>query len=211
MSSYPDACFLQSAQAPSQFLADEGMEVAFAGRSNAGKSSAINAIVGRRQFARVSRTPGRTQLINFFALDAAVPGGRRLVDLPGYGFAKVPEAVQRQWRSLMGAYFGGRRALTGLILVVDVRRGLLDYDLQMLDWAEEADCAVHILLTKADKLSRGAAAAVLQATRKSLAGRVGVQLFSSLTRLGVEEARLALESLMPVPDATLAGAGPGSG
>lgn len=210
MSSYPEACFLKSAQTPAQFLADEGMEVAFAGRSNAGKSSAINMIVGRRQFARVSRTPGRTQLINFFALDAAVPGGRRLVDLPGYGFAKVPESVQRQWRGLMEGYFTRRRALTGLMLVVDVRRGLLEFDRQMLAWAEGARCPVHVLLTKADKLSRGAAAAVLQSTRRALDGGAGVQLFSSLTRQGVDEARLALESLMPVPEATLAGTAPGS-
>lgn len=205
MSSYPEACFLKSARTPAQFLPDEGMEVAFAGRSNAGKSSAINVIVGRRQFARVSRTPGRTQLINFFALDSAVPGGRRLVDLPGYGFAKVPEAVQRQWRGMMEGYFRRRMALAGLMLVVDVRRGLLEFDLQMLAWAEGARCPAHVLLTKADKLSRGGASAVLESTRKALNGRAGVQLFSALTRQGVVEARLALESLMPVPEATIAG------
>lgn len=205
MSIYPDASFLHSAHNPAQFLPDHGMEVAFAGRSNAGKSSAINVIVGRKQFARVSRTPGRTQLINFFALDDAVPGGRRLVDLPGYGFAKVPEQVQRHWRGLMEAYFDQRRSLTGVVTVVDVRRGLLDYDLQMFEWAAHADCAAHVLLTKADKLSRGAASATLHAVRRELAGRASVQLFSALTRQGVDEARIALEGLMPPPEVTLAG------
>ncbi|MCC5867387.1 MAG: YihA family ribosome biogenesis GTP-binding protein [Gammaproteobacteria bacterium] len=205
MSAYPDACFLHSAHNPAQFLPDHGMEVAFAGRSNAGKSSAINVIVGRKQFARVSRTPGRTQLINFFSLDDAVPGGRRLVDLPGYGFAKVPETVQRHWRGLMQAYFEQRQSLTGLVIVVDVRRGLLDYDLQMLEWAAHAQCAAHVLLTKADKLSRGAASAAQHAVRRELSGRASVQLFSALTREGADEARLALEGLMPPPETTLAG------
>ncbi len=205
MSAYPAACFLTSAHSPGQFVPDEGMEVAFAGRSNAGKSSALNAMVGRRQFARVSRTPGRTQLVNFFALDDAVPGGRRVVDLPGYGFARVPEAMQRHWRTLMEAYFSGRRALTGLVLVVDSRRGLMDYDRQMLAWAAGASCPVHILLTKADKLSRAAGARTLAEVRREFGSSAGgVQLFSALTRHGVEEARLALESLMPVPEARLA-------
>lgn len=204
MSFYPAAQFLTSAHTPGQFVADEGMEVAFAGRSNAGKSSAINAIVGRRQFARVSRTPGRTQLVNFFTLDDAVPGGRRLVDLPGYGFARVPEAVQRHWRRLMEGYFGDRQALTGLVLVVDIRRGLMGHDRQMLAWAEAAGCPVHVLLTKADKLSRGAASRVLAEVRRELGSGAGVQLFSALARQGVDEARRALEGLMPVPEATLA-------
>lgn len=203
MSAYPNAHFLTSAHNPKQFLPDTGMEVAFAGRSNAGKSSAINAVVGRRQFARVSRTPGRTQLINFFALDDALSGGRRLVDLPGYGFARVPPAMQQHWRGLMEAYFSARRALTGLIVVVDVRRGLMDGDRQMLAWARSADCAAHVLLTKADKLKRGAQAAALTAARRELGDTAGVQLFSAQTRDGVEQARLVLESLMPVPDATL--------
>lgn len=208
MSVYPDAHFLASAHNPKQFLPDDGMEVAFAGRSNAGKSSAINALVGRRQFARVSRTPGRTQLINFFALDATVSGGRRLVDLPGYGFARVPPAMQQHWRTLMEAYFSGRRSLTGLVVVVDVRRGLMDGDRQMLAWARGADCAAHVLLTKADKLKRGALTAALAAARRELGSGVGVQLFSAQTRDGVDEARLALESMMPVPEATLAAAPP---
>ncbi len=205
MSAYPEAVFLKSAHQPSQFVPDEGMEVAFAGRSNAGKSSAINLIVGRRQFARVSRTPGRTQLVNFFVLDERVPGGRRLVDLPGYGFARVPVKVQRHWRALMDGYFAQRRSLTGVVVIVDVRRGLLDLDRQMLAWADAAGCAAHVLLTKADKLSRGAGAGVLQAARRELGRSAGVQLFSALDRTGLEEARLALESLMPVPVATLAG------
>ena len=204
MSGYPKAEFITSAARPVQFVADDGMEVAFAGRSNSGKSSALNALVGRRGFARVSRTPGRTQLVNFFVLDDAVPGGRRLVDLPGYGFARVPRDMQRQWRTLMEDFFRERRSLCGLMMTVDVRRGLLDGDRQMLAWAEASRCPVHVLLTKADKLGRGAGAKVLQQVRRELTPGVGVQLFSALSRQGLDEARLALESLMPVPEATLA-------
>ena len=133
MSHYPQASFLTSAHQPKQFIADEGAEVAFAGRSNAGKSSAINTIVNQRNFARTSKSPGRTQLINFFQLRDQ----QRLVDLPGYGYAKVPHSVQNHWRKLMGAYFEQRQSLAGLIVVVDIRRSLGDYDWQMIDWANE--------------------------------------------------------------------------
>ena len=165
MSVFSEASFLTSANKAAQFLPDEGREVAFAGRSNAGKSSAINAITGRRSLARTSKTPGRTQLINFFALDA----DRRLVDLPGYGFAKVPLAMRRHWRHLLEDYFSGRQALSGLFVIMDSRRPMTDVDQQMLAMAEAVACPVHVVLTKADKLSRGKAAATLQATRKSLA------------------------------------------
>ncbi len=192
MSVFSEASFLTSANKAAQFLPDEGREVAFAGRSNAGKSSAINAITGRRSLARTSKTPGRTQLINFFALDA----DRRLVDLPGYGFAKVPLAMRRHWRHLLEDYFSGRQALSGLFVIMDSRRPMTDVDQQMLAMAEAVACPVHVVLTKADKLSRGKAAATLQATRKTLADRASVQLFSALKGQGVDEARAVLESML---------------
>ena len=148
MSQFPNAQFILSANSASQFVPDEGVEVAVAGRSNAGKSSAINVIVNRRQFARTSKTPGRTQLVNFFQLR----DGQRLVDLPGYGFAKVSEATRRHWGQLLQVYFESRSSLGGLILVVDIRRQLTDFDRQMLAFAESVDLPIHILLTKADKL-----------------------------------------------------------
>ena len=151
MSRYPQAKFLTSANRTDQFVTDEGREVAFAGRSNAGKSSAINVIVGRRQFARTSKTPGRTQLINFFELAP----GRRLVDLPGYGFARVSDATRDHWGRLITQYFCERSALTGLVIVVDSRRGLGDGDLQMIELAQSVELPIHILLNKADKLKRG--------------------------------------------------------
>ena len=191
MTAYSSASFVTSANDPRQFVPDGGLEVAFAGRSNAGKSSAINAITARRSLARTSKTPGRTQLVNFFALD----DDRRLVDLPGYGFAKVPPAMRNHWRRLMTAYFERRRSLAGLVIVMDCRRPLTDFDRQMLGWAESSGCGIHVLLTKADKLSRGKASATLLATRKQLGEGVGVQLFSALKGTGLEEARRALDGL----------------
>lgn len=192
MSNYPDAAFLTSADSLTQFVADAGTEVAFAGRSNAGKSSAINVIVNRKQFARVSKTPGRTQLVNFFRLT----GDKRLVDLPGYGYAKVSESMRRHWKSLMEDYFSQRRSLAGLFLIVDVRRGLVDFDLVMLEYAEQLGIPVHLLLTKADKLKRGQAARQFEETRRALEGRAGVQLFSSLNRQGVDQARGRLNEML---------------
>ncbi len=192
MSAYPGARFLTSAARPPQFVPDTGREVAFAGRSNAGKSSAINTLVERRALARTSRTPGRTQLINFFELDP----GRRLVDLPGYGYANVPERVRRQWGTLMDAYFRQRQSLGGLFLIMDVRRPLTPFDRQMLAWADAAGCGVHVLLTKADKLSRNQGQKALAAVRRELGRDTGVQLFSALKGSGAEEARLALERLL---------------
>ncbi|MEM1262804.1 MAG: ribosome biogenesis GTP-binding protein YihA/YsxC [Pseudomonadota bacterium] len=195
MTWYPDAEFVKSAYKPPQFVPDEGVEVAFAGRSNAGKSSAVNTIVGRRQFARTSKTPGRTQLINFFALSDQL----RLVDLPGYGFARVDKKTQDHWRTLMNRYFTERQSLVGLVLVVDIRRGLTDFDRAMLELADLPAAAVHILLTKADKLKREPARRVLRAVRDELGPNVGLQLFSALKSTGVDEARRALDALLRPP------------
>jgi GTP-binding protein len=192
MSAYPIAEFLTSANQPSQFVADAGSEVAFAGRSNSGKSSAINAILGRRGLARTSKTPGRTQLVNFFS----VGGDLRVTDLPGYGYARVPESVRQHWGKLMEAYFRRRQSLAGLFIVMDVRRPLTEFDQGMLQWAREAGCPVHILLTKADKLSRGAGSAALLAVRKAVGEQATVQLFSALKGTGVEAAREVLDRLL---------------
>jgi GTP-binding protein len=192
MSHYPQAAFIKSADAPAQFVPDEGAEVAFAGRSNAGKSSAINIIVNRRQFARTSKTPGRTQLINFFALRDGV----RIVDLPGYGFAKVSERMREHWADLMAEYFETRASLRGMFLIVDIRRRLTDFDRQMLAFAKSVGLPVHILLTKADKLKRGQAATALHEVRRELGGGITIQHFSALSRQGENEARARLEDFL---------------
>lgn len=194
MSQYPDAKFLLSANEPRQFVPDEGSEVAVAGRSNAGKSSAINVIVNRRQFARTSKTPGRTQLINFFELGE----GRRLVDLPGYGFARVSAGTRAHWGDLLQRYFEQRGSLKGLLLVVDIRRGPGDYDLQLLALAQSVAVPVHVLLTKADKLKRGQAATALLAARKELGDAASAQLFSALNRDGLDEARQQLAAFLAI-------------
>lgn len=164
-----------------------GREVAFVGRSNAGKSSAINTLTGQTRLAFVSRTPGRTQLINFFRLRC----GAALVDLPGYGYAKVPEAVRRKWQGLLERYLAERANLVGLVLIMDVRHPLKELDVRMMEWFLPTGRPIHVLLTKSDKLSRGQAAAALQAVRRALrempASQVSVQLFSSLERSGIEE------------------------
>jgi GTP-binding protein len=192
MSQYPDAKFILSANAAAQFVPDEGSEVAVAGRSNAGKSSAINVIVNRRQFARTSKTPGRTQLVNFFELRP----GQRLVDLPGYGFAKVSERVRRHWGQLLQDYFEQRESLHGLLLIVDIRRRLTEFDQQMLVFAGAVSLPIHVLLTKADKLKRGQAATALLQVQKELGERASVQLFSALDRRGEGEARTMLERFL---------------
>lgn len=195
MSEYPGARFLTSANARGQFVPDVGTEVAVAGRSNAGKSSAINTIVNRRQFARTSKTPGRTQLLNFFELAP----GCRLVDLPGYGFARVAESTRRHWGELLAGYFRERRSLKGLILVVDIRRRLTEFDWQMIGLAESVALPVHVLLTKADKLKQGEVADALREVRKALGDRASVQPFSALKRLGEGEARNALNAFLGAP------------
>jgi GTP-binding protein len=172
---------------------DTGAEAAFAGRSNAGKSSALNAITGQRSLARTSKTPGRTQQINFFDLG----DDRRLVDLPGYGYAKVPHAMKDKWQRHLAEYLRLRRSLRGLVLLMDCRHPLTEYDQNMLTWCTDANLPVHILLTKSDKLKRGPANSVLLAVRKQLPTwhpRASVQLFSALKNAGVDAAREVLSS-----------------
>lgn len=182
-----DPVFVKSAARAGDFPPDTGIEVAVVGRSNSGKSSAINAMMGRRKLARVSKTPGRTQQINFFSVACE----RRLVDLPGYGFARVPRATQARWRGLIEAYFQARRSLAGLIVTVDARRGLSDLDRRMIAWAEVLEIPVLLLLTKADKLSRKAATEQRDRVRRE-ASEAAVALFSAHEPIGVDEARAQL-------------------
>ena len=189
MSQYPESRFIKSANASSQFVPDAGAEVAFAGRSNAGKSSAINIIVNRRQFARTSKTPGRTRLVNFFHL----ADDQRLVDLPGYGFAKVATSMRHHWADLMAEYFETRQSLKGMFLIVDIRRQVTEFDQQMLAFAGTVGLPTHVLLTKADKLKRGRAATAELEVRRDLKNVATVQQFSALTRAGEDEAREKLE------------------
>lgn len=186
MSLFRHASFEISVAKPSGLPPPTGHEIAFAGRSNAGKSSAINTLVGHTRLAFVSKTPGRTQLINVFRMK----NGAALVDLPGYGYAKVPEAVRRQWQGLLEDYLTRRANLTGLVLIMDARRPLLALDWQMIDWFVSTGRPIHCLLTKSDKLTRQQQAATLRETREALAdfaGQVSVQLFSSLKKTGMEE------------------------
>ena len=192
MPQFPEVRFLLSAWRPDQFPADEGAEVSFAGRSNAGKSSALNAITGRTALARTSKTPGRTQLINFFGLD----DGRRLTDLPGYGYAKVPAEMQRHWQELLTRYVEVRASLGGIIIVMDARRPLTDYDRQMLDWTRVHELPTHLLLTKADKLNRGEANMTLKKVRAETESFATAQLFSAVTKQGVDEARQTVLELL---------------
>ena len=183
---YRRAKFLLAVQNVEQIPAEISLEVGFAGRSNAGKSSAINTITGIHSLARTSKTPGRTQQIIYFTLDEH----RAIVDLPGYGFAKVPPNVKKHWQQLMESYFQNREPLKGLVLVMDIRHPLREFDLQMLHWSQHNHTPVHILLTKADKLSKGAANSeklkVISELRKIGFNDVEVQLFSSLKRSGIE-------------------------
>ncbi len=179
---------------PRELPAPGAPEIAFAGRSNAGKSSAINALAGRRRLAFVSKTPGRTQLINFFALGA----GAFLVDLPGYGYAGVPGEVRRHWEALVGDYIASRPSLAAVVIVMDARHPLTPLDRQLVGWLDAAHRNVHVLLTKADKLSRQQAHRTLAAVRKEMAllrPGAGVQLFSSTKREGVDEAAAAIARL----------------
>ena len=181
--------FLKSASQAADFPDDIGREVGVVGRSNSGKSSAINTVVGARKLARVSKIPGRTQLINFFELAPQ----RRVVDLPGYGFARVPENVRRRWRGLIESYFTGRQSLIGLMITIDIRRGLVELDRTMLEKAFEHDVPSAVLLTKADKLSRSAALSRLHAIRQEIASDTGLILFSAPKKIGVQEARVQLQ------------------
>ncbi|MEJ6773245.1 MAG: ribosome biogenesis GTP-binding protein YihA/YsxC [Porticoccaceae bacterium] len=187
--------FTTSAPSLKQCPEDSGCEVAFAGRSNAGKSSAINTLTRTRGLARTSKTPGRTQLINFFA----VGEGRRIVDLPGYGYAKVPKAMKVEWDKHLAEYLQQRNSLGGLILLMDIRHPLQDYDQQMLNWAAQAGLPVHVLLTKSDKLKRGPAQNTLlkveQRLRDMDPGRtlLSVQTFSSLKKDGLPQLEAQLK------------------
>ena len=185
----------------SQLPPDNGAEVAFAGRSNAGKSSAINALTNRRKLAFVSKTPGRTQQINYFALDTH----RFLVDLPGYGYAKVPAGVQLEWQRFLGAYLQTRRSLRGLVVIMDARHPLTPLDERLLEWFGPTGKPVRILLSKADKLTRQEQVKHLGALNSALAAShpgSSAQLFSSVSQLGVEEARAFVEGLLgEVPQA----------
>lgn len=197
---FQTARFMKSAPTLAQCPADDGAEVAFAGRSNAGKSSAINAITQQKALARTSRTPGRTQLINFFSV--AGDEACRLVDLPGYGFAKVPEAVKQEWQHHLAEYLRGRQTLRGVVLVMDVRHPLTEFDQLLLGWADEQDMPVHILLTKADKLKSGPARNALQQVRSRLhewEDLVTLQLFSALKRQGLDEACGRLDEWLADP------------
>jgi GTP-binding protein len=190
MSIFPTVSFLTSAAEPHQLAPDTGLEIAFAGRSNSGKSTAINTLTQRTGLARVSRTPGRTRLINFFELGP----DRRLVDLPGYGFAKVPERVRLHWLQLMEHYFNVRESLVGLMLIVDSRRGLGEQDVGMLEWVLSRQRSAHVLLTKADKLNRRDSLRVLKETASACGDTaVTAQLFSAHAKQGIEEARAVLQ------------------
>lgn len=189
---YQQARFLTSAPDSRHAPADQGAEVAFAGRSNAGKSSALNAITNQKSLARTSKTPGRTQQINFFILDERT----RLVDLPGYGYAKVPQARKAQWQRSLQTYLETRRSLQGLILLVDSRHPLTEYDQQMLIWCHSVDLPVHVLLTKADKLKHGPGQAALLKIRQQLPEihpGATAQLFSALKRTGLDDVRRQLD------------------
>lgn len=188
--------FLISAQTLQQCPADNGCEVAFAGRSNAGKSSAINTLTRNKGLARTSKTPGRTQLINHFEIEP----DKRLVDLPGYGYAKVPKALKAKWDRNLAEYLQNRSSLSGLILLMDIRHPLQDYDQQMLNWAAQAGLPVHILLTKADKLKRGPAMNSLLGVEELLRDMdpgftlLSAQIFSSLKKTGLPELEEKLTS-----------------
>ena len=197
------AQYMLAAHNPQQLPPDGGFEVAFAGRSNAGKSSALNALCQRNALARVSKTPGRTQQLVFF--DVTPPGtdllanptaGRYLVDLPGYGYAKVPKDLQAHWQAFIDKYFGTREALKGLVVVMDIRHPLKDYDRQMLGYAVQRGLPAHAILTKADKLGRGAQGNALLAVRKAMKAEFGdavsVQVFSGESKIGVDEARAVI-------------------
>ena len=187
MSQFPGVQFIKSVAAPAQFPPDQGWEVAVAGRSNAGKSSAINALLARKGLARTSRTPGRTQLYNYFDLAP----GRRLVDLPGYGHAAVRAAVRETWGPL-GEALRHRHSFAALLLVVDCRRGVGDQDLGLLEWAGRPAQRTHVLLSKADKLPRGQAMTALRAAQNALQGLASCQLFSANAGTGLDEARAVL-------------------
>jgi GTP-binding protein len=192
---FQTARFQLSASQLRQLPQDVGSEVAFAGRSNAGKSSALNAICAQHGLARTSKTPGRTQLLNVFTLD----DGRRLVDLPGYGYAKVPEDMRDHWRKLIDSYLRDRASLRGVVLIMDSRHPLKEFDRQMLTYCTGIQRPCLVLLTKADKLSRSEGAKTLAVVRKECAAQgwtSRIQLFSAQAKTGLDEARTSLDDLL---------------
>ncbi|VAW54712.1 GTP-binding protein EngB [hydrothermal vent metagenome] len=195
---YRQAHFLISAGKAHQFP-QNGHEVAFAGRSNAGKSSAINTLCDNKSLARTSKTPGRTRLVNFFELDE----DHRLVDLPGYGFAKVPVAMKMEWQKLMTEYLSEQQALNGLVIIMDIRHPLNDYDWQMLEWCDHFKLPAHVLLTKADKIKRGAQQNSKLKTQKLLKEadiNASVQTFSALKKTGLDELVVKLNDWLELAD-----------
>lgn len=205
MSLYPNVRFLLSAAAAAQFPVDSGAEAAIAGRSNAGKSSALNAILARRHLARTSKTPGRTRLLNFFE----IAPGARLIDLPGYGYAAGAREERAEWARLIGA-LTLRQSLRGLLLVVDARRGVQAADRQLLEWAAGIGRPVHVLLSKSDQLSRSEARALLAAADGELGDRGTVQLFSAHDKVGLDEARALLSRWLAPAYQTMIKESPGS-
>ncbi|WP_049623720.1 ribosome biogenesis GTP-binding protein YihA/YsxC [Frateuria defendens] len=199
------AQFALAAHRLNQLPTDQGAEVAFAGRSNAGKSSALNALVGHKGLARTSKTPGRTQQMVVFTLpplaqgEGAAPLEARLIDLPGYGYAEVPEALREHWKQEIDRYLHGRRSLRGVVLIADIRHPLKAFDRMMLDFCASTGLPCHLLLTKADKLSRNQVMQTLATRRRELADEgvpATVQAFSSPAGTGVEEAREAIAQLL---------------
>jgi GTP-binding protein len=177
------ASYVLNAHELKQLPDDRGIEVAIAGRSNAGKSSAINALTDQKSLARTSKTPGRTQQIVIFELDE----DRRIADLPGYGYAKVPAKLKAHWRAVMERYFQTRKCLRGVVLVMDIRHPMREFDLQMLDWCDSSGIPCHILLTKADKLKRGPAQSTFLKVRRDLPANASIQVFSSSKKIGLDE------------------------
>lgn len=200
-SRFHNARFLVAAARERDFPPDEGLEVAIAGRSNVGKSSAINTLLNRKKLARTSSTPGRTQQVIFYALGEP---DRRLVDLPGYGYAKVPAEVKAGWAELMEGYLHGRRSLAGLVLVMDIRRPLQAFDQQLLDWADFFDLPLHVLLTKADRAKKNEARRNAEWLAADLASRfpeVTVQQFSAAKGTGTEVLRQRLADWLDLEEA----------
>lgn len=186
---YHNTVYLHSVHQLAQLPEDTGREAVFAGRSNAGKSSVINALTRQKGLARTSRQPGRTRQINFFAVD----NDTRLVDLPGYGYARAPGALRQHWGQLINAYLERRLCLAGLVLIVDIRRCLTEPDRQLLSWCGNKRLPAHVLLNKADKLSRSAGRQALATVARELGENTGVQLFSAAKKQGLDELCRALD------------------
>lgn len=194
---YHQATFIMSAPSINQAPEDIGYEIAFAGRSNAGKSSTINSLTQQKSLARISKTPGRTQLLNFFKLNET----SRFVDLPGFGYAKVPLTVKKDWHKMMENYLLQRKSLSGIVLVMDIRHPLTEFDWQMIHWCQHSEIPLHILLNKSDKMKYGASKNILLKVEKKLSDSISpvtTQLFSSLKKIGVQELQNTLDSWLAI-------------